>query len=272
MPRLPLARWAEMTTTEIATLDGERTVAVLPVAAIEQHGPHLPLDVDALINRGIVARTIELLPDDLPASFLPAQEIGRSAEHIAFPGTLSADPETLRRLWVEIGESLHRSGLRKLVIFNSHGGQPEVVDLVARDLRVRRGMLVVNASWYRLGYPPLDFGEEERLHGIHGGAIETSIVMHLRPDLVRRDKLADFRSISADFAANNELLGPHRPIPFAWMTQDLNAAGACGNATLADAETGRRLVDHAAERLVTLLREVAAFDLKLLRDVPGKAP
>ena len=164
-----------------------------PVAAIEQHGPHLPVEVDTAINRGILARAMELLPTDLPVTVLPAMPIGKSNEHISYPGTLTLSAETLIRLWTEIGESVARAGVRKLVLFNSHGGQPQIADIVARDLRVRRDMFVVTASTYALGRPAGLFPAAELKHGIHGGSVETSIMMHLHPDLVRRDKLANFR-------------------------------------------------------------------------------
>ena len=162
------------------------------MAAIEQHGPHLPVEVDAAINRGVLARAMELVPADLPVTFLPAMPIGKSNEHISYPGTLTLSAETLIRLWTEIGESVARAGVRKLVLFNSHGGQPQIADIVARDLRVRRDMFVVTASTYALGRPAGLFPADELKHGIHGGSVETSIMMHLRPDLVRRDEARQF--------------------------------------------------------------------------------
>src|ERR1700691_6177531 len=151
--RFPGQRWEEMTTADFAALEVERVIAVLPVAAIEQHGPHLPVSVDAAINSGIVERVIALLPDDLPVTFLPMMPVGKSNEHIAFPGTLTLSAETLIRLWTEIGESVARTGIRKLVLLNSHGGQPQIMDIVARDLRVRYRMFVVNAAWQAFRAP-----------------------------------------------------------------------------------------------------------------------
>ncbi|CAN5534409.1 hypothetical protein BH10PSE6_BH10PSE6_14960 [soil metagenome] len=146
--------WVEMTTKDFQLTDMSTVIAVLPVAAIEQHGPHLPVEVDTAINRGVVTRARELLPAELPVTFLPAMPIGKSNEHISYPGTLTLSAETLIRLWTEIGESVNRAGVRKLVLFNSHGGQPQIADIVARDLRVRRDMFVVIASTYALGQPP----------------------------------------------------------------------------------------------------------------------
>src|SRR6185369_1773260 len=136
---LPRRLWQEMTTRDFADPEVGRWIAVLPVAAIEQHGPHLPLAVDAIINDGVLARALDVLPASAPVTVLPAQVVGKSNEHGAFPGTLSLSAETTIRLWTEIGESVARAGVRKLVIFNSHGGQPAIVDIVAVDLRVRLG-------------------------------------------------------------------------------------------------------------------------------------
>lgn len=262
--------FADMTWPEVEALDPERTVLVLPVSATEQHGPHLPLSVDAEINRGILRRAVELLPADLDASVLPELVYGRSEEHQGFPGTLTIEPGRLAHVWHDIGRSLARAGLRKLVIFNSHGGQPQIVDLAARRLRVERGLLVVQADWWRLAPPAgvLPAGtlpEEELRHGIHAGAVETSMMLFLRPDLVRRERFADFRSASADWSARYRHLNALGAVPFAWMAQDLNASGACGDPRLATADLGERLVSAAAEALVTLLRETADFPLENLR-------
>ena len=260
--------WVEMTTKDFQLTDMSKVIAVLPVAAIEQHGPHLPVEVDTAINRGVVARARELLPAELPVTFLPAMPIGKSNEHISYPGTLTLSAETLIRLWTEIGDSVNRAGVRKFVLFNSHGGQPQIADIVARDLRVRRNMFVVTASTYALGRPPGLFPESELKHGIHGGSVETSIMMHLRPDLVRRDELANFRPSSLDMEGDYEILTPEGGIGFGWETQDLSLPGACGNASDADAERGRQLVEHYAARFVRLLGEIDRYPLTALRAGP----
>jgi len=267
MPTQPRRLWHEMATTDFAALDPARTVAVLPVAAVESHGPHLPLWVDACLCQGIVARALALMPDGLPATVLPMMAVGKSDEHVAFPGTLTLSAETLIRVWTEIGDSVARAGIRKLVLFNSHGGQPQVMDIVARDLRARRRMLVVTASWWALGLPDGLFPPGELRHGIHGGGIETSMMLHLRPDLVRDDARRDF--VPATVAMERDyvhLRAEGGGIGFGWQTQDLHPDGACGNALDADAERGRQLVDNAAARLVALLAEVSRFPLSALRD------
>jgi creatinine amidohydrolase len=272
MARFPARLWVEMTTADFAALDTERTIAVLPVAAVEQHGPHLPVWVDACINEGIVAETIRRLPSDLPVTFLPMMPVGKSNEHMGFPGTLTLSAETLIRLWTELGESVARAGIRRLVLLNSHGGQPQIMDIVARDLRVRLGMLVVTLSYWGLGRPPGLFPDAELHHGIHGGSGETSVMLHLRPDLVRESERRNFVPLSVAMEAEFDYLRPEGSgIGFGWQTQDLNDAGACGNALDADAARGRLIVENAAARFVDLLREVGRFPLSALKPAPNAA-
>lgn len=253
-----------MTTVEFAALPPD-TLAVMPVAAIEQHGPHLPVYVDACINAGVIERTQKLLADDLPVTFLPPQVIGKSNEHQAFPGTLTLSAETLIRLWTDIGESVRRAGIRKLVFFNSHGGQPQIMDIVARDLRVRHGMFIVCVSASSFGAPFKLFSDTERAHGIHGGGVETSMMLALRPDLVQMDKAENFVPLSVAMERDYRYLRPEGRIGFGWQTQDLCAAGACGNALDADAARGNEVLDHAARGFADLLEEVHRFPLELLK-------
>jgi creatinine amidohydrolase len=257
---LPLRYWHEMTTLDFSGGDTARWIAVLPVAAIEQHGPHLPVYTDACIAEGLIRRSIELLPGDLPVTFLPLQPIGKSDEHIAFPGSISAGWETTTRLWLEIGDSIARAGLKKLILLTSHGGNVPMIDVVARELRLRHAMLVVASSWARFGCPPRLLGSSEAHYGIHGGEAETSVMLHLRPDLVRMDKAVDFRSSQLDFIEEFTHLRGHGPIQFGWMMQDLNSDGAAGNASAATADKGKAIVDHQAGIFVELCRDVHAFD------------
>lgn len=260
---LPSGYWQDLSTTDFARVDAARTVALLPVAAIEQHGPHLPLATDALINAGVVQRALQLLPPSASVLVLPALNIGDSLEHSAFPGTLSADLDALLSLWLSIGRDVARAGVTKLVIFNSHGGQRAHVDLAALRLRVAHGLLTVRAHSFSFGVPPKLFAADELAHGLHGGAIETSLVMHLRPDLVRRDALADFPTLGSTIAARGGLLGVEDPVGIGWMAQDLNAQGACGNAAAASAEKGALVLEHMAQALVRVLAE--------LQDMPPPA-
>jgi creatinine amidohydrolase len=265
---LPKRRWADMTWQDFRAGDPARWIAVLPVAAVEQHGPHLPLGVDGFINEGYLARTHALLPESLPVTVLPLQWVGKSDEHLAYPGTLTVSPETAIRSWIEIGESVFRAGLRKIVIVNSHGGTSAVLEIVARDLRVRLGMLAVTASWSRFGYPDELFTEAERTHGIHGGAIETALMRAIRPDAVREDKIADFKSEAAAMEKEFKWLRPDRPAGFGWMAQDLNSLGALGDARAGTKEKGEAALEFGARAFIELLEDVDRFDPERLKDGP----
>lgn len=266
---LPSRYWQDLPWTEFRELPAD-TVAILPVAAVEQHGPHLPVSVDATINAGILARALEKLPAEMPVLALPMQPVGCSVEHIRYPGTLTSTPETLISLWTEIGESVARAGVRKLVILNSHGGQPQIVDIVCRRLRGRAGIFAVACMWARLGRSPeVAMSAEESKHGIHGGLIETSLMRRLRPDLVRMEKAENFRS--AWIAHENEFtaLVPEGAVGFGWETQDLHPAGALGDAASATADIGELVLDHGASRLAALIAEVHRFDISTwLRAAP----
>ena len=189
-------------------------------------------------------------------------------EHLAFPGTLTLSAATAISTWTELGESLARAGLRKLVLITSHGGNVAAMELVARDLRARLGMFVVTVGWHRFGYPEGTFAGEERKHGIHGGDIETSLMLAAMPKAVRAGKAANATPASAAMAAEFKWLGASRPAGFAWMTQDLNATGAVGDATHASAAKGEAAFAQGATAFVELLREVDRFDLARLREGP----
>lgn len=258
--------WKNHATTDFGAFDAERTIAVLPVAAVEQHGPHLPLATDAAINAGIVAATLPRLDDSLCVLVLPAMDVGSSPEHADFPGTLSITPERLLPVWLDVGRSVARAGIRKLVIFNSHGGQRALVDLAAVRLRIEHDMLVVRAGYTAFGAPKGLFDADEWRFGLHGGEVETSLMLHLAPELVRRERLDDFPSLGADLAGRNDWLGAEKPVGIGWKAQDLNKAGVCGNAARADAARGAAYLDHLAASFARLLEEVAATPLGLIAE------
>lgn len=262
-----IENWQDLTTTDFDGLNPESTLVVLPVAAIEQHGPHLPLGTDLLINRGVIAAARQHLTDGVRVIVLPEQAVGDSVEHSAFAGTLTLPTESLLGSWSAIGSAVAKTGLRKLVIFNSHGGQVGLVDQVALRLRVQQRMLVVRANYFAFGTPAGLFEDDELARGLHGGELETSMMLHLHPDLVRQDALQAF---AWPDMAPDALLAPEQPVGFAWMSQDLNPSGAIGHAARADAERGEQLLDFLGRRLASLLAETAAMSLNALRDDPGQ--
>jgi creatinine amidohydrolase len=266
---VPPRNWNEIRWPEIADADPARWIAVLPLAATEQHGPHLPLGTDVMIADAYLARVRDLLPGQIPATFLPVQPVGLSTEHVAFPGTLTVSTEVALKLWGEIGDSVARAGVRKLVLVTSHGGNSAAMSLVAQDLRARHRMLAVTTGWARFGAPEGLFASEELRHGIHGGAIETSIMLASQPQHVRADRIGDFQSASIAMDRDYRWLSAHRPAPLAWQAEDLNPAGATGDATQASADKGRQLLDHGARAFCELLADVDRFDLAVLGPRPA---
>lgn len=249
--------WQELTTEDITALDCARSVAVLPVAAVEQHGPHLPLGTDTMIAEGVLARAMALAPADSTLLVLPLLAIGASGEHRDFAGTLSLGARTLLDLVTEVAESVARAGLRKLVLFNSHGGQPQLLEMVAQDLRTRHGMVVVVANAWRMMDREAVLPRAEREAGLHAGGFETALMLHLRPDLVRKDKIRDFPSAARKLEKEFPSLAAHGRVAFAWQAQDLNPAGAVGDARLGTAEMGKKLIEQAAEKLLRLADDLA---------------
>ena len=258
---LPSRHWVDLPWTAFAGLP-PNTVAVLPIAATEQHGPHLPVSVDATINQGVLARALEKLPAETPVLVLPTQAIGCSVEHVRFPGTLTSTPETLIALWTEIGESVARAGVRRLLLLNSHGGQPQIAQIVCRRLRAKARMFAATCLWSRLGRPPgVELSPEEARHGIHAGLVETSVMRKLRPDLVRMEHAQHFRSRWLDHEGACAVLTSEGAAAFGWEVQDLHPDGALGDASAATVELGERFVDTAGDLIAKLILEIGQIDL-----------
>jgi len=272
----PSRFWADLSTRDFADARtwglAAQTVAVLPVAAVEQHGPHLPLSVDARLLQGVVDAALALLPADLPVLFLPPQNIGLSTEHRSYPGTLTLSPATLMALWCELGECVARAGIKKLLLLNGHGGNVAAMDIVARELRQRCGLLVYSSSWFSLPLPETvsaQFSAQEHRFGIHGGEIETSMMLHLAPDAVHMEHARHWRSTSQDRAERHAILGNGKSAKMGWAMEDYQPAGAVGNAAAATAERGSAVVQAAAQALAQLLAELHALPLSTLAPRPG---
>ena len=260
--------WNEIRWADAAPADMARWIAVLPLAATEQHGPHLPNETDVLIAEAYLARVREVLPATLPVTFLPVEPVGISTEHIDYPGTQTLPTETALKRWTGIGEDIARRGIKKLVIITSHGGNSAAMMLVAQDLRAHQKLFVVTTSWSRLSGAEKLFPADEVRHGIHGGAVETSIMLARYPDQVRKDAIADFPASSIAMEQQYRWLSTQRPAPFAWQAQDLNPSGAVGNATLAVPAKGEELLDQGARAFCELLTEVDKFDVSRLAKGP----
>ena len=269
--------WADWTARDFAHAHGRmaQTIAILPVAATEQHGPHLPLSVDTALVDGVIAAALPHIAADVPALFLPTQAVGFSPEHAAFAGTLTLKADTLIRLWTDIAESVAAAGVRKLVLFNSHGGQVGLLDVVARDLRARLGLLVYSVNWFGL---PLTgpqgedvnalFSAHEHRFGIHAGEIETSMRLALAPELADMAQAQNFASTSEDRSRAYAILGNGKSAKLGWQMQDYNAAGAVGNAAAATAEKGRAVLDASGRALAQVLSELHHLPMDTLVDKP----
>ncbi len=261
MSKLPTRFWQDLPWPAFRSLPAN-TVAVLPVASIEQHGPHLPVAVDTVINKGVVARTLQVIPEDLPVLVLPTQSVGLSVEHLRYPGTLTTSAETLLALVTDIGASVARAGVKRLVIVNSHGGNVSALDIACRRIRIESNILAVNAMWARMGKPESLRDPVESRFGIHGGRDETAVMLALRPDLVDMSQARNFVSRWQGALNSAPALAPDLGAPLAWQAQDLHPSGTVGDASLGTADIGNQLLDFAAERMAALWAQVAAFDVE----------
>ncbi|MDQ0456792.1 creatininase family protein [Rhizobium paknamense] len=253
--------WNELNTYDFAGLSPETTIAILPIASTEQHGPHLPIATDVAIAEGMLEELRRQQPADLDILVLPTQEIGKANEHVYGRGTLSFSAELLISMWTAIGAKVAEAGLRKMVIVNSHGGNVDIMSIVARELRVRHRMAVVSTQWGRFGYPEGLIGDHELRYGIHGGEVETSLMLHFRPDLVRMDKAQNFLSKAEEMQKQSRYLQPLPPHSLAWIAHDLNPNGVVGNASLGTAEKGAAICTYQVKGFVEMLQDLKAYPL-----------
>ncbi|MCZ4091441.1 creatininase family protein [Sinorhizobium psoraleae] len=257
---MPEAHWND-NPADLAPSERKEWIAVLPLGAHEQHGPHLPVETDRLIAEGIVRRVIAALPEDLPATFLPVEPVGYSVEHMDAPGTRTLAYDEAIGRWLGIAENLQRLGIRKFVMLNAHGGNSPLMTIVATEARVRFNMLAVATSWTRFGQPEGWISAEDKALDVHGGDIETSVMLALHPDKVDTTRAARFPSRQSDFTARFKHLRAYGPHAFGWKMSDLNRAGVAGNAGAATAARGDVLLAHAVKGIIELLEDVKAFDV-----------
>ncbi|MDN2565148.1 creatininase family protein [Aquibium sp. A9E412] len=257
-------------TDAFADPSAQRRIAILPLGATEQHGPHLPPETDAIIAGRLAQAAAARVRPALAVDVLPVEAVGYSIEHAGFPGTRSLSFAAAVERWVAAGERVFAAGGRRLLLLNAHGGNAPLMTIAATELRARHPMLVATTSWTRFGYPAEVVDARERALGIHAGFIETSVMLALAPELVAMDKAADFASAQAGFEDRFRHLRAYGPHAFGWMMRDLSPEGATGNAAAASAAAGRRIVDHAVEGLAELLADIAAFDLGHFDAAPAR--
>ena len=253
--------WTDFAAREFDGLDPMKTIAIMPIAAVEQHGPHLPVGTDTIINTSMLELLTERAPADLDIRILPVQAIGKSNEHIWAKGTITHTATNLIDAWTQIGLEVARAGVKKLIFVNSHGGNEEIMGIVARELRVRAGMLAVKSGWRFT--PPGVLSDLERRHGIHGGDAETSLVLHFKPHLVDMSRAENFVSIAARDEQQFQYLRPTGAFGhvYAWTAEDINPSGAVGDASIATAEKGRIIAEANVAGMIDVLREIEAMPL-----------
>lgn len=245
---LPYLTWKQI--SEIKDIDN--AVIILPTGSVEQHGPHLPCAVDSIVANGIVGHALSKLPDEIPAFGLPTIMYGKSDEHIHFPGTMTVTGNVLYETVIEIGESVYRSGFKKLLIVNAHGGQPQPLEMAARELRIRHAdYIIIPKSAWSLPHDESFMTEEEKVLAMHAGHAETAILLSLAPELVHMDEAK--RSIPERFPCPT--LSAGRPAA-AWCARDLTDTGVIGDPTRATTSQGAALVAELAASWARAITEV----------------
>lgn len=255
----------DLTAPEFAGFIDAETVGILPVAAIEPHGPHLPLSTDCDIARGHLLHLSDYVAEETNVLILPLQTIGHSLEHAGLPGVFTHRADNLLTAWTDVVRPFYLAGGRRLIVVSSHGGNSDVVGLLVTQLRAERGIFAVTASWLRFGQPNGLFDERELAYGIHGGDVETSLMMHYWPDSVRIDLREDFVSRAEEWEPETAELSAHGKTRPGWLSVDLHPSGAVGNALAATAGKGAASAGHILRRFGELIADVAAFDLSRLR-------
>lgn len=248
--------WAERRAPEFADIDANSSIAILPTAATEQHGPHLPTGTDTMIMQGMLSAFKAACPDTVDPWILPIQSVGKSNEHLWSRGTVTLGASTALAAWTEIGLSAARAGFRKIVIINSHGGNLDLLSILSRELRVQAGMLAVKCQWSSFGHPDGMYSEHERQYGIHGGDVETSLMLNFRPECVDMQSAANFKS-----SAETDLVPPIGPVSRGWIAADLNTDGTVGDASKATVEKGKLTTEHQVSGFIELLHNVKRMNV-----------
>ncbi len=259
-PSIPSNRYFPyLTWSEIANLPNKQNIVILqPMGAIEQHGCHLPLIVDSEICMGVLAKALTNLSFEIPAFCLPPLYYGKSNEHIHFPGTITLSTQTLIAVLTDVATSIYRAGFRKLAFVNAHGGQPQILEIVARDLHQQYPDFSIFPLfiWRVPNIAKEILSEKEWELGIHAGDAETSVMLALLPDQVNMDKaIAEY----PQGLPESSLLSIEGALPFAWLTSDLSKSGVLGDPTVATKEKGDRLLDSLAKGWIQVITDIYHF-------------
>ena len=250
-----------LTSPEIAALPKDKAAVVLSVASIEQHGPHLPCVTDSLVGQTLLGMALERLPAEVQVWVVPPLCYGKSNEHRPFAGTLTLSAQTLAAVVRDIALSVARAGFKRLVLLNSHGGNPPVLDYIARDLHEETGMHLFSIMISRMGLPDPVTDPNENAWGMHAGDSETSWVLALAPELVHMERTAaDGVGDYPRMPEGIRHLAVRGPVGFAWLTADLSAVGVLGNPRGATAEKGHAYLAATVEKLAGVLEEIASFE------------
>lgn len=254
-----------LTSPQVERLPKENALVILPLGAVEQHGPHLPLMTDALIGEYVLTRAMEKLPPESHIWLLPPLAYGKSNEHLDFAGTVSLSASTLLSVLADVAASVHRSGFRRLLLFNTHGGNADLCYVAAREIRASTGMMVFYVSPGALGASSHLLDEREKEFGIHGGEAETSMVMAIKPDWVQTALLPEeFPDLSA-----YRFLTLEGGIRFAWVMSDISGSGIAGDATRATKEKGAEMLERSAAAVAEALLEISRFEIADVKRKPA---
>lgn len=248
-----------LTWQDVAAMpDRGNVVIIQPIGAIEQHGPHLPLAVDAAISVAVLGRALAQLDAAVPAYALPPLYYGKSNEHWHFPGTITLSAQTLLAVLTEVAESVYRAGFRKLVLMNSHGGQPQIMEIVARDLhQTYSDFMVFPLFTWNVPHQAGEWlSDREKAFGIHAGDAETSVMLAIMPEQVRMEKAVREYPQQLPEAS---LLSMEGKLPFAWTTRDLSRSGVLGDATVATREKGEAMLASVAAGWVEVIQDIYRF-------------
>jgi len=253
----PTRQLAYLTWKQVEALDKRKTLLVLPTAAIEQHGHHLPLATDTLINNLLLGKALEKLPAEAPVYALPNFCYGKSNEHIGFPGTLALSATTFMAVLRDIGASVKASGFHRLCLYNTHGGNTALDDVMARDLRAEFGLRTFYLAG-SVGASAEGVSKQERAYGFHAGEWETALLLAATPELVHPGEYTV--NYIAQIDNPKPLLPEFAPATFSWLTRDIAPSGVMGDPRPATAENGNLWIEAAATKVAAALRAMLDFE------------